>query len=60
MEYSSGEETDHSKDSSNGKTTSHSQMRGKKRKHSKSHDPEEFMNAKPPTFGGDIRKGEEQ
>jgi hypothetical protein len=32
-------------------------MRRKKRKHSKSHDPEEFKKAKPTTFDGDIKKG---
>jgi hypothetical protein len=31
----------------------------KKRKHSKSHDPEEFNKSKPPTFNGEIKKGEE-
>ena len=34
-------------------------MRGKKRKHSKSHDPEEFNKSKPTTFDGQIKKGEE-
>jgi hypothetical protein len=33
--------------------------KGKKRKHSKSHDPEEFKKSKPPTFDGEIKKGEE-
>jgi hypothetical protein len=51
------EETNNSKESSSGKTSSHSQMRGKKRKHSKSQDPEEFNKSKPPTFDGDINKG---
>jgi hypothetical protein len=59
MEYSSCEDTDNSKESSSGKTSSHSQTRGKKRKHSKSHDPEEFKKSKPPTFNGEIKKGEE-
>jgi hypothetical protein len=53
------EDTENSKEYSSGKTSSHSHMRGKKRKHSKSHDPEEFKKAKPPTFDGDIKKGEE-
>jgi hypothetical protein len=53
------EETDNSKESSSGKTSFHSQTRGKKRKHSKSHDHEEFKKVKPPTFDGDIKKGEE-
>jgi hypothetical protein len=56
---SSGEETDNSKESSSSKTSSHSQRKIKKRKHSKSHDPEEFKKAKPPTFDGEIKKGEE-
>jgi hypothetical protein len=30
------------------------------RKHSKSHDPEEFNKDKPPTFDGEIKKGEEE
>jgi hypothetical protein len=55
----SSEDTDNSKESSSGKTSSHSQTRGKKRKHSKSHDPEEFKKSKPPTFDGEIKKGEE-
>jgi hypothetical protein len=59
MEYYSGEDIDHSKESSSGKTSSHSQTRGKKRKHSKSHDPKEFKKSKPPTFDGYIKKGEE-
>jgi hypothetical protein len=58
-EESSGEETDNSKGSSSRKTSSHSQRRRKKRKHSKSHDPEEFKKSKPPTFDGEIKKGEE-
>jgi hypothetical protein len=53
------EDTDNSKDSSSGKTSSHSQTRGKKRKHSKSRDPEEFKKSKPPTFEGEIKKGKE-
>jgi hypothetical protein len=28
-------------------------------KYSKSHDPEEFKKSKPPTFDGEIKKGEE-
>jgi hypothetical protein len=53
------EDTNKSKESSSGKTSSHSQMRGKKRKHSKSCDLEEFKKEKPPTFDGEIKKGEE-
>jgi hypothetical protein len=58
-EESSGEETENSKESSSSKTSSHSQRKRKKRKHSKSHDPEEFKKAKPLTFDGEIKKGEE-
>jgi hypothetical protein len=61
--HSSGESsrkgTGNSEGSSSRKTISHSQRKGKKRKHSKSHDPEEFKKAKPPSFNGDIEKGEE-
>jgi hypothetical protein len=52
MEESSGEETENSKGSYSSKTSSHSQRKRKKMKHSKSHDPEEFKKAKPPTFNG--------
>jgi hypothetical protein len=58
LEYSS-EDTDNSKGYSSGKTSSHSQTRIKKRKQSKIHDPEEFKKSKPPTFDGEIKKGEE-
>jgi hypothetical protein len=40
-------------------TSSHFQRRRKRRKHSKIHEPEEFKKSKPPTFDGDIKKGEE-
>jgi hypothetical protein len=56
---SSGEETANSKESSSIKNSSHSHRKIKKRKHSKSHDPEEFKKSKPPTFDGEIKKGEE-
>jgi hypothetical protein len=59
MEDSSSEDTDNSKESSSGQNSSHSQTRRKRRKHSKSHDPEEFNKDKPPTFNGEIKKGEE-
>jgi hypothetical protein len=39
--------------------SSHSQREGKKWKHSKNHDPEEFKKSKPPSFDGEIKKGEE-
>jgi hypothetical protein len=58
-EESSSEETDNSKEYSSGKTSSHSQRKRKKRKHSKIHEPGEFKKAKPPTFDGEIKKGEE-
>jgi hypothetical protein len=58
-ELSSGEEIHNSKGYSSRKTSSHSQRRGNKRKHSKSHDPKEFKKSKPPTFDGEIKKGEE-
>jgi hypothetical protein len=57
---SSGEETDNSKRYSSIKTSSHSQRRGKKRKHSNIRDPEEFKKSKPPTFDGEFKKGEEE
>jgi hypothetical protein len=60
MEESSGEETDNSKEYSSRKTSTHSKRKGKKRKHSKSHDPEDFKKSKPPTFDGEIKKGEEE
>ena len=37
----------------------HSQTRGKKRKHSKICELEEFKKAKPPTFDEEIKKGED-
>jgi hypothetical protein len=60
MEDSSGEDTDKSKEYSSGKISSHSHTRGKKMKHSKRHEPEEFKKPKPPTFNGEIKKGEEE
>jgi len=38
---------------------SHFQRRRKRRKHPKSHEPEEFKKYNPPTFYGDIKKGDE-
>jgi hypothetical protein len=58
-EESFGEETDNSKEYSNRKTSLHAQRKIKKWKHSKSHDPKEFNKSKPPTFDGEIKKGEE-
>jgi hypothetical protein len=45
--------------SSSSRASSHSQRKGKKRKHSKNHDPKEFKKSKPPSFDGEIRRGEE-
>jgi hypothetical protein len=59
LRESSGEETGNSERSSSSKASSHSQRKGKKRKHSKSNDLEEFKKAKPPSFNGEIEKGEE-
>jgi hypothetical protein len=59
-EESSSEGADNSKELSNSETSSHSQRRRKRRKHSKSHDPEEFKKAKPPTFDGEIKRGKKQ
>jgi hypothetical protein len=56
---SSGEEIGNSEGSSSRRARSHSQRKVKKRNHSKSHDPEEFKKSKPPSFNGDIEKGEE-
>jgi hypothetical protein len=58
-EYSSSEGVESSKELSNSETSSHSQRKRKKRKHSKGGDPEEFKKSKPPTFDGEIKKGEE-
>jgi hypothetical protein len=59
MEESSSEETHNSKEYSSGKTSSCSQVWKKKRKHSKSHDPEDFKKEKTTTFDGEIKNGEE-
>jgi hypothetical protein len=48
-----------SKELSSSETSSHSQKKRKRRKHSKGGDPEEFKKSKPPTFDGEIKKGEE-
>jgi hypothetical protein len=55
----SGKKASSSKGSSSRKTSSHSQGKGKKRKHPNGHDPEEFEKSKPPFFDGEIKKGEE-
>jgi hypothetical protein len=59
LKESSGEEIGNSEGSSSSKASSHSQRKGKKRKNSKIHDPEEFKKSKPPSFNGEIDKGEE-
>jgi hypothetical protein len=56
---SSGKETGDSKGSSSSKTSSYYRIKWKKRKHSKIHNLEEFKKAKPPSFDGEIKKGEE-
>jgi hypothetical protein len=56
---SSGKEAGDSKGSSSSRTSSHSRRKWKKQKLSKSHNLEEFKKAKPPSFDGEIKKGEE-
>jgi hypothetical protein len=56
---SSGKEADNPEGSSSSRANSHSQRKGKKRKRSKTYGPEEFKKAKPPSFDGEIKKGEE-
>ena len=56
---SSREETGNTEGSSSRKYSSHSQRKGKKWKRSKTHGPKEFKKAKPPSFNGEIKKGEE-
>jgi len=56
---SSRKGTGNSEGFSSRKTNSHSQKNGKKQKPSKINDPEEFKKAKPPSFNGEIEKGEE-
>jgi hypothetical protein len=41
------------------RTSSYSRRKWKKRNHSKNHNLEEFKKAKPPSFDGEIKKGEE-
>ena len=48
-----------SKELSNNVTGSHSQKRGRRRKHSKGGDPEELKKFKPATFDEEIKNGEE-
>jgi hypothetical protein len=58
-DVSSGKETGDSEGSSSSRTSSYSRRKWKKRKHSKSHNLEEFKKAKPPSFDGEIKRGEE-
>ena len=48
-----------SEGSSSSRTSSYSQTKRKRQKTSKSHRFEEFKKAKPPSFDGEINKGEE-
>jgi hypothetical protein len=48
-----------SEELSSDEVSSESQRKRKRKKHSKSSIPEEFKKAKPPTFDGEIKKGEE-
>jgi hypothetical protein len=56
---SSGKEAGGSEGSSSSRTSSFTRRRQKKRKLSKGHKFEEFRKAKPPSFDGEIKKGEE-
>jgi hypothetical protein len=56
---SSGKEAGGSEGSSSNITSSYSRRRQKKRKLSKGHKFEEFRKTKPPSFDGEIKKGEE-
>jgi hypothetical protein len=55
---STEKEAGDSKGSSSNRTISYSQRKQKKQKTSKSHKFEEFRKAKPPSFDGEIKKGE--
>jgi hypothetical protein len=59
LDNSSGKKAGDSKGSSSNRTSSYSRRKWKKRKHSKSHNLEEFRKVKPPSFDGGINKGEE-
>jgi hypothetical protein len=56
---STEKEAGDSEGSSSNRTSSYSQRKQKKKKTSKSHKFEEFRKAKPPSFDGEIKKGEE-
>jgi hypothetical protein len=56
---SSEKEVGNSEGSSSSKTSSYSQRKHKRQKTSEGHKFEEFRKAKPPSFDGEIKKGEE-
>ena len=56
---SSGKEVDNFEGSSSRRANSYSQKKGRKQKCSKTRGPEDFKKAKPPSFDGEIKKGEE-
>jgi hypothetical protein len=57
---SSEKEDGNSENSSNNRTSSYSRRKQKKKKTSKGHKFEEFRKAKPTSFDGEIKKGEEE
>jgi uncharacterized protein YaaN involved in tellurite resistance len=59
LDDSTKKEAGDSEGSSSSRTSSYSQKKQKKQKTSKSHKFEEFKKAKPPSFDGEIKKGEE-
>jgi hypothetical protein len=58
MKYPS-EKSDRYKELSSDEVSSYSQRKRKRKNHSKSSMPNEFKKSKPPTFDGEIKKGEE-
>ena len=56
---STEKEAGDSEGSSSSRTSSYSRRKQKKQKTSKGHKFEEFRKAKPPSFDGEIKKGEE-
>jgi hypothetical protein len=56
---SSGNEVYNSERPSSSRANSHSQKKGRKKNHSKIRGPKEFRKAKPPSFDGEMKKGEE-
>jgi hypothetical protein len=59
LDDSTEKEAGDSEGSSSSRTSSYSQKKQKKQNNSKSHKFEEFKKAKPPSFDGEIKKGEE-